>query len=370
MYAWSEDHHDVHLMNEQAGGIVVGLPLLLDGSEGEAARSARRLGSRLAALNRAIVREVRFPVVAMVVVQALFSAVLWLSHVDPVRDVLERIWAAAALFVVVVLAWRVAGAAFTWLERREGPQSAAAQTRTLPVLRRIVKVGIALVGAMIVLDPLGVAIGPLLAGLGIGGIAVALAAQPILANIFAGSYMLSDGSIAVGDFIELDGGPSGWVEDIGLRATHIRTFDNNLVLIPNSTLADATVTNFDSDAPPSGARVICGIAYEEDLARVEAVVVEELTELIDTHPEVDSEYEPYVRFATFAESNIQFLMRLRSRNRRDVALVQHEMIKRVHGRFGAEGIKISYPARRLLVDDEDTGGLARFDAPLRGRPRS
>ncbi|MDE2933950.1 MAG: hypothetical protein OXS47_08785, partial [Chloroflexota bacterium] len=66
--------------------------------------------------------------------------------------------------------------------------------------------------------------------------------------------------------------------------------------------------------------------------------------------------------------NIDFLMRLRSRDRRDVGLVQHEMIKRVHARFAAEGITINYPARRLLVDEDDTGGLARLVDPITRRP--
>jgi small-conductance mechanosensitive channel len=319
-----------------------------------------------AGLNRAISREVRLPVVAMVIIHFAFTAALTLSHVDPFRDLLERMWGASSLLVGVVLVWRAAVAAFKWMERRPGADGAQVAPSTLPVLRRIVSAVIALVGLMLVLDALGIAIGPLLAGLGIGGIAVALAAQPMLSNIFAGSYVLSDRSIAVGDFIELDGGPTGWVEDIGLRATHIRTFDNNLVLVPNSTLAGATVTNFDSDAPPSGARVICGVAYEEDLARVEAVVTEELLGIIDTLPEVDPGYEPYVRFTTFGDSNVDFLMRLRSKDRREVALVQHEMIKRVHARFAAEGITINYPARRLLIDADDTDGLARlaaFSAP-------
>ncbi|MCY4393034.1 MAG: mechanosensitive ion channel family protein [Chloroflexi bacterium] len=332
-------------------------------------RVVRLLGrSADAEFNQAIAREVRFPIVAMVIVQSVFSAVLPLSHVDPVRDVLERAWGAVTLFVVVVIVWRAVGATFTWWEHRVGEEHSSFSSSTLPVLRRSVRVVVALVGMLVVLDSVGVAVGPLLAGLGIGGIAVALAAQPILANVFAGFYMLSDRSIAVGDFIELDGGPNGWVEDIGLRATQVRTFDNNLVLIPNSTLANATVTNFDSNAPPSGARVVCGIAYEEDLTRVEAVVVEELLGVIETVPEVDPEYEPYVRFTTFGESNVDFLMRLRSRDRRDVALVQHEMIKRVHARFAVEDITINYPARRLFVNEDDTGGLARLAGRVTRRP--
>ena len=81
---------------------------------------------------------------------------------------------------------------------------------------------------------MGISISPLLAGLGIGGFAFALAVQPILSNVIASSYMLSDSSVRVNDFIEIEGGPTGWVEDIGWRATRLRTFDNNLIIFKQS----------------------------------------------------------------------------------------------------------------------------------------
>ena len=229
------------------------------------------------------------------------------------------------------------------------------------------RVTILLVGGVLVLDQLGIAISPLLAGLGIGGLAVALAAQPILANIFAGSYVLSDGSIKVGDFLEIEGGPTGWVDDIGWRATRLRTFDNNLIVIPNSTLADSTVTNFDTEDPPVGVPLICGVAYEEDLDRVEAVTLEVLAQIIEDREEANPAYAPLVRFQAFGDSNIDFLMKLQARSRRERGLIAHEMVKRVHARFAAEGITINYPARRLFLEENDTAGLERLaPSPSRG----
>ena len=313
-----------------------------------------------------IAREVRMPVVAMIAVHAAYVALRSLSYLDDHAGTLQRLWAAASLLVAVVLIWRVAGATFAWYRTRAAAGEPLLGEKALPIPRRIVNVTIVLVGAVIVLDQLGIAISPLLAGLGIGGIAVALAAQPILANTFAGSYVLSDGSIRVGDFIELDGGPSGWVDDIGWRATRIQTFDNNMVIVPNSTLADATVTNFDTGEPPVGAPVLCGVAYEEDLEAVEAIVIEVLEGIIRDLPEADPGYEPLLRFQAFGESNVDFLIKLRATNRRDVGRLQHEMIKRVHTRLAAEGITINYPARRLFLKQDDTDGLERLAARQNG----
>lgn len=317
-------------------------------------------------LDDAIALQARLPVAAALVVQAAYVAALTLSYLDPYADALRRMWAAATLYVAVWLLWRVTGAVFGWYAARPGDAQSLFGQKTLPILRRITNVAIALAGASIVLQQLGIAISPLLAGLGIGGLAVALAAQPILANIFSGSYVLSDGSIGVGDFLEIDGGPTGWVEDIGLRATRIRTFDNNLVLVPNSTLAQATVTNCDADGHPTGASVTCGVAYEENLETVEATVREVLAGIVEDLPTADPEYEPLVMFLEFGESNVDFLMKLRATDRRSVGGLRHEMIKRVHTRLTAEGIVVNYPARRLLLEEDDTGGLERLAAPAGG----
>ena len=313
-------------------------------------------------LDDALARQARLPARAAIVVQAAYAAALTLSWLDPYSATLRQAWAAATLFVAIWLLWRLAGATFDWYASRPDEAQSLFGQKTLPLLRRIANVAIGLGGATIVLEQLGVAISPLLAGLGIGGLAVALAAQPILANIFSGSYVLSDRSIGVGDFLEIDGGPTGWVEDIGLRATRIRTFDNNLVLVPNATLAQATVTNCDADGHPTGASVTCGVAYEENLETVEATVREVLAGIVEDLPSADPEYEPLVMFLEFGESNVDFLMKLRATDRRSVGGLRHEMIKRVHTRLTAEGIVVNYPARRLLLDEDDAGGLERLAA--------
>ena len=318
-------------------------------------------------LDDAIVAAVRTPVLVLIVVQAIYFALRSLSYIEQHTNTQERLWAAASLFVGVWLFWRVIGAVFTWYAAGARSAEEAFRQKTVPLIRRIVRVTILLVGGVLVLDQLGIAISPLLAGLGIGGLAVALAAQPILANIFAGSYVLSDGSIKVGDFLEIEGGPTGWVDDIGWRATRLRTFDNNLIVIPNSTLADSTVTNFDTEDPPVGVPLICGVAYEEDLDRVEAVTLEVLAQIIEDREEANPAYAPLVRFQAFGDSNIDFLMKLQARNRRERGLIAHEMVKRVHARFAAEGITINYPARRLFLEENDTAGLERLaPSPSRG----
>lgn len=308
-----------------------------------------------------VIAAVRFPLLTFIVVEGAFIALRALSVLDGHRGTIRQVWVAISLLLAVMLTQRLLSALLTWYGT-----SIAQRTETdwdeksLPMIRRILNFVIVMVGALVILDQLGVSITPMIGGLGIGGIAVALALQPLLSNVFASSYMLSDASVRVGDFIEIAGGPAGWIEDIGFRATRIRTFDNNIILIPNSTLAESTVTNFDAAGAPVDAAITCGVAYEEDLDRVEAICIEVLNGIIEEMDEAVGDRDPVFRYQSFGDSNIDFLLKVRAKSRREVGLVKHTMVKRIHARLNAEGITINYPARRLLIAAEDSDGLERL----------
>ena len=310
-----------------------------------------------------VVAATRGPLLLFTVLISIRIALSVVSKLDGHTHTIDRWWSAAALVVGVLVAQRLASVFITWggrtFARRSGTDW---DVKSLPLIRRLLSVVIVTVGFVIVLGQLGIAISPLIAGLGIGGLALALALQPLLTNIFASSYMLSDASVRVDDFIEVEGGPTGWVEDIGFRATRLRTFDNNIVIIPNATLADSTVTNFDTAGAPVDAAVTCGVAYEADLVRVEEVCLDELRAIIAEIPEA-VEGEPVFRFQNFGDSNVDFLMKTRASTRRQVGVLRHEMIKRIHARLGREGITINYPARRLFLEPDDTLGLERLAPP-------
>ncbi|MDP6607373.1 MAG: mechanosensitive ion channel family protein [Dehalococcoidia bacterium] len=307
-----------------------------------------------------VVGALRFPLLALIFVEGAFLALRTLSVLDDHRTTIERAWVALTMVLAIITAQRLLSVLLTWYGASIAQRTATDwDQKSLPMIRRVLNVALFAIGAMVILDQLGISISPLLAGLGIGGIAVALALQPLLSNVFASSYMLSDGSIRVDDFLEIEGGPTGWVEDIGFRATRIRTFDNNIIIIPNSTLAESTVTNFDAAGAPVDAAITCGVAYEEDLERVEEVCLEELRSIVNELDEAVGG-EPIFRFQRFGDSNIDFLMKIRAVTRRQVGLVTHVMVKRIHARLNAEGITINYPARRLFLATEDTDGFERF----------
>ena len=237
------------------------------------------------------------------------------------------------------------------LENLSTRTSNVIDVRFFPLLRRLAVVIIYGLGVLLVLDVLQINISPLIAGLGIGGLAVALAIQPTLSNLFAGTYVMTEGVISTGDYIELDGGPSGYVVGVGWRSTRIRTWSNNLVVIPNARLADTIITNYHEPTPPVNLHLVCGVSYDSDLQRVEEVSREVMERLLDTDGNAVKEYGAWFGYDSFADSNVNFWLFLQARNRLAGFDLQSSLIRDLHRRFAEEGIVINYPVRTLHFPD-------------------
>ena len=227
--------------------------------------------------------------------------------------------------------------------------------RMLPVVRRIVPITLYGVGFLVALDTLGVSISPLLGGLGITGLAVALGLQPTLSNFFAGTNVLSEGAFSEGDYVELQGGPAGYVQSVGLRSTRIRTWLNNDVIIPNSVVANSTMVNYSRPDPRMNILVTCGVSYDSDLQRVNEVALEVARETIAANPEAE-DTEPWFGFERFGDSNVDFWVFLQANDRIGSFIVTNDLIKRLHARFQQEGIEINYPVRKVVFDSPSPPG--------------
>jgi len=153
-----------------------------------------------------------------------------------------------------------------------------------------------------ILDLWGFEITPLLAGLGLVGLAVALALQPLLGNVFAGVAIVSDKTIRIGDLVYLDATTRGKINKIGLRSTRIVTFDNEMIIVPNSMLADSKIQNIALPDPKSRVVIPFGVAYGSDVEKVKKIVVKEIKSI-----EVAcKDPEPVVRFIEMGDSALMF----------------------------------------------------------------
>lgn len=256
---------------------------------------------------------------------------------------------ASALIVSATLWIADLGARFLEVGLGKGQQGSAPVTG---VLRNVVYVTVLVVGGLVLLETLGVSITPILTTLGVGGLAVALALQDTLANLFAGLHVTMAGNIRVGDFVKLESGEDGYIEDIQWRATRVRTLSNNFVLIPNSRLSQSVVTNLHRPSKDLAVLVQMGVHYSSDLEQVERVTRNVGREIMKSVPGAVPEFEPFIRFHTFGDSSIDFTVILRAREFTDNYLVKHEFIKAISRAFASEKIVIPYPIRAINLEQE------------------
>lgn len=206
------------------------------------------------------------------------------------------------------------------------------------IFANITKGVIMIVGLLIALQTLGISIAPILATLGVGGLAVALALQDSLSNLFAGLHIIASSRIKPGDFIRIESGEEGYVEDITWRNTTIRALSKYLIIIPNSKLASSIVRNYSQTGKELTVMAEVTISYYNDLEKVEKVTLEVAEEIMKSVPGGVPEFKPYVRYNYFADNNIKFNVMMRGKKVIDQYLLRHEFLKKLHRRYVLEGI--------------------------------
>lgn len=224
---------------------------------------------------------------------------------------------------------------------------------SLGILNLLGKALLIIIGLLITLDSLNISISPLLATLGIGGLAVALAFKDTLANFFAGLYILADVPIRVGDYIKLEGGPEGYVAEIGWRSTRIRTLPNNIVVIPNAKVSESIITNYFLPERRMALQLNIAVSYGSNSRRVEEILVDEAKRAAGEIDGLLAEPAPFVRLIPgFGDSSLNFTLICQVREFVDQYYVQHELRHRILERFGREGIEIPFPQRTIHLRKE------------------
>ncbi|WP_030987165.1 mechanosensitive ion channel family protein [Streptomyces sp. NRRL S-1813] len=228
-------------------------------------------------------------------------------------------------------------------------QSRSGVAGSATIFANITRIVVLAMGFLVVLQTLGISIAPLLTALGVGGLAVALALQDTLANLFAGVHILASKTVQPGDYIRLSSGEEGYVVDVNWRNTVVRQLSNNLVIISNRQLADTNMTNFSRPEQKLTILVQVGVGYDSDLEHVERVTTEVVESVMTDVNGGDPDHEPAVRFHTFGDSRISFTVILGVGEFSDQYRIKHEFIKRLHQRYRAEGIRIPSPARTVAL---------------------
>ncbi|MAG02840.1 hypothetical protein CMI42_05880 [Candidatus Pacearchaeota archaeon] len=199
-----------------------------------------------------------------------------------------------------------------------------------------------------ILNIWGINIGPLLAGLGIAGLAVALALQPMLSNIFSGIAIIIDGTFKVGDVIELNDGKMGEVYNIGLRTTRIKSFDNEMIIIPNSELATSPIKNFFQPDISIRVNLEFGVEYGVDPEYVKKLAIEEIEKL----SMINRDEEVRVIFTEMGDNSLNFKALFWVDDMAKKWPAHQEAMSRIYRRLYKEDIGIPYPQRTIWMRDE------------------
>ena len=215
----------------------------------------------------------------------------------------------------------------------------------VPLIVRLSKIVIGIITLIVILKHFNQDVQSLVVSLGVGSLALALAAQETLSNMIAGFVIMTDRPFRIGDRIELSDGKVGDVYQIGLRSTKLMTFDNTLIIVPNSEIVKEQVINRSYPEPLTRVRIDIGVAYASDVDKVRAV----LLSVFNEHPEIQKDPEPRIFFIEFGDSSLNFMATGFIDSWKKMYQVADELRGEIVERFRQEGIEIPFPQRDIWV---------------------
>jgi small-conductance mechanosensitive channel len=325
-------------------GIVVGTGwlirwLILKALRGWVARSQSRAGT---VLTEVLAGPMTIWVAILAAHVAIQSSNMPAKYAERGAETLYFLW----MVSVTLMAMRLAGN----LVRHYGEEVPGA----LPVTtlgQNLAQIGALILGTVVVLDHYNYSIKTILTALGIGGLAVALALQDTLSNLFAGFYVAVARQIRLGDYIKLNTGEEGYVADIGWRSTTIRSLNSNMIIVPNAKLAQAIVTNYYLPEKRMSASLQVGVSYRSDPEQVERVLLAVAREGATDIPGMLADPAPSVAFDPgFGESSLGFTVNFMVAEFTYQFGVRNELKKRIFQRFRQDGIEIPFPTRTVHIE--------------------
>lgn len=256
-----------------------------------------------------------------------------------------------------------------WQQRVESVQEGVVDMHLFPIIRKTIKMFVVVVAVLVTSQNLGMNITAFLASLSIGGLAIGLAAQDTLSNLFGAVAIFADKPFRVGEEIQLDS-IRGTVEAIGLRSTRLRNLDGHLVTIPNKNMASANIINI-SKRPRIKTVMDVGVTYDMSTAKIERAM-EIIRDIYRPHPQTADLLVGFNRFDASA-CNIQVIHWWNSTNYKEYLAGMEKMNLELKRRFDAEGISFAFPSQTIYLRQDsrwqltapDHNGKPELTAPTR-----
>lgn len=306
---------------------------------------ARIVGRTASDLDDQLVQLMASPLSLVLALQALRVASPWLPLNEHAQDNLRDVVAVVTTMAVMWTAFRGIDVARGVLEHRAWAIDNPSSRSLLSIGARFTKVGVLAIAVIVVLAQLGVSVASLIAGLGIGGLAVALAAQKTLENLFGTLSIGIDQPMREGDFVKLYDFV-GTVEQIGLRSTRIRTLDRTIITIPNGSLATQRIESYTVRDRLRLATTI-GLVYETTSQQMRAILAE-LEAILRRHPKIWPD-AVVVRFKEFGASSldIEIMAWFRTSDWGEFQGIRQEILLDFMGAIEQHGSSIAFPTRTI-----------------------
>ncbi len=294
-----------------------------------------------------ILSALGYPVFYIILIYGLDFAVSRLPFNNRLVEGLRGLIFIIGVFVVTLIAYRVVMALLDWYGERLRKRASTANLvrEFIPLTKRITSITIFTLAVIVVLRHFNYDAWSLLTAMGVGSLAIGLAAKETLTNMISGFSIMIDRPFHLGDRIELATGEIGDVQQIGLRSTRIKTFDNTILVVPNSALVNASLVNYCYPDFKVKVRVKVGIAYGSDIERAKQIMLEATKEV----PSILQDPAPSVYFTDFGESSLNLLMIFWVVEYTQMLDAKDRVNSMIHERFAKEGIEIPFPIQTVYL---------------------
>ena len=235
------------------------------------------------------------------------------------------------------------------IEKIKNQESNSPLLRFLPIIMKFAKVIIIFVAIAQIIQAQGYSMSSILAGFGIGGLAVGMAAKDTIANVFGSITILSDRVFRIGDYVKVNG-IEGYVEDVSIRSTKIRDLDNFLINIPNNIVANSIVTNV-SQAKKRLLKVTFGVTYSTSNELIQKAI-DILKEIGTGHKEINNDFTIAVHDMGDSSINIRFMGYIKSGSYFKFLRVRGEFLQKVITAYRKEGIVFAFPSRSIYIESD------------------
>jgi MscS family membrane protein len=300
-------------------------------------------------LDDRVVLRITPPIELLTITAGLYLAVRSLPIHDRVQLLLAGLVFIVNVLIFANISYRIADEFLSWYANRvEERTGTKVGTQVFPLIRKVFTIFLVCAVLIVVLKHFGYDVLSLLTALGLGSLAIGLAAKDTLANMISGFTLMIDRPFRIGDRIQLASGKTGDVVDIGLRSTRIKTVDNTLLIIPNSELCNSTVLNMAFPDLKSPGRISLGVAYGSDVEKVKRIMLE--TALANT--EVLKEPSPEIFFLSFGDSALNMLLVFWVKDYTKIISVTDQLNMLLVTAFTKNDIQIPYPTRKVLLERE------------------